>query len=168
MQFIFEAYSRSLPYYYESFTGNNAKDDEFEESISGAWDAVTEKYSTDIIEATSADIIRYLNYYGVKPRDVDEFKLIYFMGCAFARFLEREGFILAAKVVQHGMVIMLDLGLRRYNGNVGRPELKERLTRIIRDQKVQEKLGADGIYLIYKCSANMLKEFSSSKLGHSL
>ena len=50
----------------------------------------------------------------------------------------------------------------------GRPVLLERLTTIIRDRKVEEKLGADGIYLIYKCATNMLKEHGNGSKPQQL
>lgn len=106
---------------------------------------------------------RYMNYYCVEARNgVDEFKIIYFVGDRIAAFLERDGHTLAGKVIQYSMVSMLDLRLKDFTDNRGRPELKERVVKLIRDGRVAKDLGSHGLYLLYKCAANILKDSMNS------
>lgn len=154
----FQAYSSGLADCYYRYHGASAKVPECEQII-GSFFETCRVHNVAIMDAVASEIVRYMNYYGVQPRDgVDEFKLIYFMGMRLAAFLEREGNVTASKVIKYSAVLMLDDRLKEYTDNRGRPELKERLTQLIRDGKLEEKLGTDGLYLIYKCSANMLKE----------
>lgn len=153
----FDAYASGLADCYYRYAGKNANTDDCEKTIESFFETCR-IYHMEIMESVAAEIVRYMNYYGVEARDgVDEFKLVYFMGARLSAFLERDGNVSTSKVVKFSTVLMLDDRLKEYTDSRGRPELKERLITLIRDGKLEEKLGTDGLYLIYKCSANMLK-----------
>lgn len=138
------------------FADKNASTSEAEEVLL-SFINTAEAYSNQIVLAIAAEMQRYVNYYSVNAaRGPDEFKLVYFTGSRLAGFLERDGYTLCCKVVQHSMVLMLDDCLKKYVGERGRPELKERMIKLITDGKVEECLGSHGLYLIYKCSANLM------------
>ncbi len=154
---VFNSYVSGIADCYGLYTGGNGNPYECSEVIHSCRTTFG-MYHNEILESVAAEIIRYMNYYGVKPLGgVDEYKLIYFMGMRLAAFLENDGNELAAKVIRYSAVLMLDDRLKTFTEDRGRPELKERMLMLIKDGKVTERLGKDGLYLIYKCASNMLK-----------
>lgn len=154
---VFKSYIDGIADCYSLYTQGNGGVEECEDVMRSSRETFGMNYS-EILDAVAAEILRYMNYYGVKPLGgVDEYKLIYFMGMRLAAFLERDGSELAAKVIRYSAVLMLDDRLKTFTDNRGRPELKERALMLIKDGKLTERLGKDGLYLVYKCSSNMLK-----------
>lgn len=155
---VYRAYSRGLVSYYRLFEGNNATPaDAFQ--VADNFFTTSSRNSDKIILAVSGEIQRYISYYNVKPNHlVDEFKLIYFTGMRLRAFLDRDGYAREGQIVLYGMVLMLDERLKKFTNGEGRPDLKERLIKIIREHQVEVRLGQDGIYMIYKCASKMLDD----------
>lgn len=155
------AYHRGLPRAYGLFAGKDGTNDSCGEFIDSFLQTVG-VHSNEIMLSIVGEIHRYLNSYVVKPRDsIDEFKLIYFTGMRLAAFLEKDGYSHAAKIILSSMILMLDEAIKPNTNGRGRPELKERLIMKIKDNKLKEDLGPLGVYMIYKCSSNMLAEGNS-------
>jgi hypothetical protein len=154
---IFQSFTNGLAKAYLLYEKESATDEDFKK-ILAAVASVTLRHSDDIMKVTGADIMRYMSYYEVETREgVDEYKIAYFMGRTYAKFLEKEGHPAAAAVIRFSSVLMLNHLLKKYLPN-GRPELVERLTRVIRERQVEERLGADGIYLLFRCASRMLRD----------
>jgi hypothetical protein len=125
-------------------------------------ESVVENSYQKIIEAATGHIVRYLNYYAVEPRgNVDEFKAIYFVGRAISDFLEREGLSDCMKINWFAVVWALDFRHYAHTGHY-RPNLTLRLHKLIREAKVNEHLGSNGMYLIYKCASNSVLDFKKT------
>lgn len=128
-------------------------------------ESVVQRSYLKIIEAATGHIVRYLNYYSVEPRgNVDEFKAIYFVGRAISDFLEKEGLSDCVKVNWFAVVWALDY---RYWSHTGhwRKNLTQRLHKLIREAKVAEHLGSNGMYLIYKCASNSVLDYQKTVNG---
>lgn len=113
-----------------------------------------------IFNAISGDIIRYLRLYNVNASGgVDQFKLIYFTGMALARFVAREGDVYAQRVLQFATAVQLDQCMHReVDGVGGRKSLLLRMRGLIENGELEERLGLDGLYMIYKVGANLLRD----------
>jgi hypothetical protein len=128
------------------------------------------EYAGEIARSITSKIHEYVTYYNVHPlHGVDEFKLIYFTGQTLMRFLAREAlvqkdevdksaYLLASQVTMYGAVFMLDHKLKACTDGIGRPALKRRLARIIKDRNLDDRLGDEGAYLIYKIAYNLRRE----------
>lgn len=115
-------------------------------------------HKSEIMDQVAEDIAEYMNFFVIETdKQVDEFKLIYFMGFKMAEILEGMGLTTEAKIILYASVIQLDVRLQAVTNGIGRPELKRRLREVIRKGEVQKRLGTNGIYLIYKCAYRMLQ-----------
>ena len=118
--------------------------------------------SPKIIKASASQIQKYLNTFGVVagPYDIDEFKLIYFVGRVIAAQLKSRGHSETRKVVLFQMVILMDICLKDVTNGVGRPDLLKRLKRLILSGDLEDNFGTHGTYITYKIASNMLKDAS--------
>lgn len=120
---------------------------------------IMELYNKTIMNEAAEYIGDYMTFFEVETdKNVDEFKLIYFIGLRIAELLEKHGMTLEAKIILFAVVIQLNERLKKVTNNDGRPELKVRLKNAIRKQEVKKRLGDNGIYLIYKCAYRMLQK----------
>lgn len=161
MRKILRGFIAALGDSYSDYVGGEDNIDEMEAAklIDHIERVCSSRDSERILLAVTSDIIKYLEFYEIRPKpEIDEFKLIYFIGAKLAFFLEESEYYKAAKLVWYATVCLLDTRLKDVTNGDGRPKLKCRLKKVITDNKLNERMGKDGIYLVYKCSFNMLKE----------
>lgn len=160
---IIGVYIEDFPASYVIKLGDNATNEQLE-SMSTDLHIVLKNNSDNIMLGIGGEIHRYIDYYSVDAdKGPDQYKLVYFSGMALARFLEREGHTLCAKVILRSMIEMLDYCLKDLTSGRGRPELKERLNRLIDNGMNDECLGKHGIYVAYKCASNILEGRTAKK-----
>jgi len=162
---VFTAFSTGLPEYYSLYVGKDSATVDGCDSVISSFFETVKVNDLQIVEAIAGNIYRYMNAYGVKPRDgVDEYKLVYFTGMTLSLFLERDRHILPSKIIKYATVYILDDRLKTFTSGRGRPELKDRLIKLIKDGDLESALGTDGMYLIYKVASNLLKDANSEHL----
>lgn len=143
---ITRAYVEAFPRAYRAF---GASSDDFEESLA-SYASVIEENCEAIYRVAAAEISTYLNLYNIHAnKSADEFKIIYYVGVAIERHLQRVGLAYVGQVHSFAMVGLLDFRLQTLNYK--KPQLTKALTRLIKLGKLESELGATGCYMIYKC-----------------
>lgn len=126
-------------------------------------DYFTENSST-IYYSACVEIYRYCEFFCVFPKNqsVDEYKLIYFLGIAFIKELQKEekSYVEEINLLWNTIFYKLTKALE-FESNVWRKDLIDRLSKAVKQNKIDSYLGEYGVYLLYKCQSNYFKEFKA-------
>lgn len=163
----FAAYAYYMPKLYVYYYGKEGEDNSHLEMTDEMWrhfEGLVAQNSAKIIHGAYDSILEYINFYDVKMTEVDEFKYLYFIGREIAKLLNGKGKPEIAKVVLYGAVLHLEQCYNDATGQAnGRKKLRDRLKTVIEQDKVDLHLGKYGMYLLYKCGSNMIKEYKDSQ-----
>lgn len=153
---VVDSFILSIPSHV-AFSNNSATTQQIQQHVDD-YKRLWSNYEQQLLNAISHDITHYLHYYEVFPKgSIDEFKAVYFTGRVVSRFLDAEGLSTLREINDYITIAMLDYKLKK-RGGITRPLLRKSLRKIAKENQFESKLGAHGMYLLYKTTCNVVND----------